>query len=597
MALPYLKRIDDDERRKHVLSLYSSLYQSYLDNAKLTTFFGGQPVSMMPESLLHITEKRREDDEFLYNITAKLDGTRMLLFLHPLLNSNAVFIDRSMSFYEPILEYIYSYNSICLFDGEMYEHVFFVFDMLYYNGYLCDYNFETRLSTLQELLVCNRDRFTDLVISYFTNSTKIHIVPKLYMEFKGFKDLTETTDLYTFVTNYFTNNPLLSTLGLKFPLSFDGLIFTPRFTRYILADNWKYPSNILYKWKPVKHETIDFILEKRLVRTASSSKRSKKLTIGIVEGYKKQRIAFQTDTKTNTYAIVTHDPSVIIDSSRVYECGYDNVRKHFYVIRERSDKTNRPNTIRTANSVWKLLVYSININSIMPLVLGKIKFTLIECIPDWQKQSSELITVIPIRDSVINRFNRQNGTKGFVNEFEIRIGICKHTFFDAQIRYQHYKWLMQTLDSLGVEYNYNETVDVFDTDGLRTTYGSTVSCVHKYKQDIKDYTVNSMFGYDFRISVCTEEYAFSDAMKNNIGLDEHKKLPNVTFRTKKRRTYLFSQNFRIDMTEVHASKSPNTTVYQVEIELKEFRYFIDIEELNRVVLFVLRNLFGKSELL
>ena len=138
-----LKLIEDDEKCKHILSLYSSLYQTYLDNSKLTAFFGGQPVSMMPESLLHITEKRQEDNEFLYNLTAKLDGTRMLLFLHPLLNSNAIFIDRSMSFYEPTTQYIYSYSSICLFDGEMYEHVFFIFDMLYYNGYLCDYDFET----------------------------------------------------------------------------------------------------------------------------------------------------------------------------------------------------------------------------------------------------------------------------------------------------------------------------------------------------------------------------------------------------------------------------------------------------------------------
>ena len=122
--------------------------------------------------------------------------------------------------------------------------------------------FETRLITLQELLVCNRDSFTDHVISYFTNSTKIQTIPKLYMKFKGFKDLTEETDFYTFVINYFSNNPVLSTLGLKFPLCFDGLIFTPRFTWYILADNWKYPSNILYKWKPVKHKTIDFIWKK-----------------------------------------------------------------------------------------------------------------------------------------------------------------------------------------------------------------------------------------------------------------------------------------------------------------------------------------------
>ena len=51
------------------------------------------------------------------------------------------------------------------------------------------------------------------------------------------------------------------------------------------------------------------------------------------------------------------------------------------------------------------------------------------------------------------------------------------------------------------------------------------------------------------------------------------------------------------MTEVVTSISNRSILYQVEIELKESHFVIDIDELNRAVLFVLKNLFGKSELL
>ena len=148
-----------------------------------------------------------------------------------------------------------------------------------------------------------------------------------------------------------------------------------------------------------------------------------------------------------------------------------------------------------------------------------------------------------------------------------------------------------------ISYSYFETVDIYDRDGIRTSYGSSVSCIRKYKQDVKDYNVNTIFGYDIRASVCTEEYACCDAIKNNIGLEEHKKIKDITYRLKKRRTYSFSQNFQIDMTEVVTSISNRSVLYQVEIELKEFHYVIDIDELNRTILLVLKNLFGKSELL
>ena len=66
---------------------------------------------------------------------------------------------------------------------------------------------------------------------------------------------------------------------------------------------------------------------------------------------------------------------------------------------------------------------------------------------------------------------------------------------------------------------------------------------------------------------------------------------------KKRRCCKFSPNFQIDMTEYTLSKAPNKTNFQVEIELKQFHYFAPLDELNNVIVFVLRNLYGRSELL
>ena len=588
-----LRPIEDSERCSTILNIYASLFVDYLPENKRYKFYGSQPISMMAESIMHITERRKNDNEFLYNITAKLDGTRMLLLLHATL-SFPVFIDRSMNFFETAIPYKYTNSNICLFDGEMYENVFFVFDMIYYNGYLCEYCFETRLRTLQELLDGNRDRFTDDVVSPFTKYTQIFIISKLYLELKGFKDYL-TSDLYTFVTNYFSENPVLHNIGLKFPLKFDGLIFTPRFTRYILADNWKFPSNILYKWKPESKETIDFVLEKRNIRQNDSSKRQTKKTIGLVEGFNHRLIAFKTHKDCNKFAIIEHGNDVVIDSSHVYECCYDKKKDTFIIVRERPDKRNTPNTIRTANSVWKLLMGKIDIDSIMLLIFGNDIDTLNNIIPQWQINAFNTKSVLPLECSVINRFNMQNGKKGIFQEFEVRFGSYNGTVFETNVAYKHYNWLLQTLDSMSVCYLSTEYVDVFDNNSIRTTYDANVYSIKKHKQDIKNFKTNDTYGYDFRLTVSTEEYVHN---QNQTSLESHITQPSVTLvRYKKRKSYNFSANFQIDMTEVKTNSKSTNCIYEVEIELKQYHQHVNILELNHVVLFLLNNLFGKSEIL
>ena len=477
----FLRQTTDTEKIKTIHECYSSLFLNYLDNSKLHQFYGSQPVSMMQESVLHVTEKRDSDDEFLYNLTAKLDGTRMLLLLHPNMKGNVVFIDRAMTFYEPFHNYMYTSTHVCLFDGEMYEHVFFVFDMLYYNGYLCDYIFETRHCVIRELLSCNRDRFTDDVVSRFTNDTKIHLVSKLYMELKGFRDVV-TEELYAFVTNYFSNNPVLLTLGLSIPLRYDGLIFTPRFTRYIITDNWKYPGNILYKWKPVRCETIDFVLNERSVKISISSKKKQKKIIGSVDGFNHNRVLFKTNNQLEQYAIIREDRSFRFKENTVYECGYDMKRGTFFVVRERPDKT-APNTLRTAKTVWSLISRPVDMECFLPLILKRVPIDTIRSIPTWQKAllRPDRESVVPINETLVSRFNAQNGNKGLFHEFEIHIGKINEQHFMSSVRFSHYKWLGQTLEFMNVPYIYNESIDVFDNNNTRTSYGTTICCIKKQR--------------------------------------------------------------------------------------------------------------------
>ena len=576
----HLKSIESNEEKCAIMECYVLLFKSFMSTTDASKFYGSQPVSMMPESLLYVTQRRESDGEFLYNVTPKLDGTRMLMLCHPMLKK-IIFIDRCLNFYESMSTYTYNNSTTCMFDGEFFMDVFFVFDILYYNGFICSYIFDVRLETFQQLIVSNRDRFTDTVISHFTKCTGIRIVPKLYMELSGFnKSLDHNSfDLYTFITTYFTNYALNKELNLIF--IFDGLIFTPRFTRYILTGNWKYPFNILFKWKPVERESIDFVLNNNIGRKIIS-----KYMLGCVDTYK-SRVVFQTDKRNKKFAIIDNPNhfKLKIDGATVYECVFNTKTEHFDIIREREDKYDRPNSLRTALSVLKLIQLKLNINEIITCINGSAIPVENTQIPQWQRNSYELKNIIEPIDSVISRFNNQNGNRGVFNEFEIRIGRYNYPFYDTEIQQKHFNWFVQTLESLQIPFVNSETIDYFDDNGFRYCLEKK-TCIKKYQQDIKNFIVADTFGYDFRVSVATEE-SFS-----NIHFDK-----KTNYRKKKRKTFNYNKNFNIDTTIFYTSKSPEVARFQIEIELKTFRNIIDSDELNTVILFVLRNLNGRSEIL
>ena len=60
------------------------------------------------------------------------------------------------------------------------------------------------------------------------------------------------------------------------------------------------------------------------------------------------------------------------------------------------------------------------------------------------------------------------------------------TKFNSNVRYQHFKWLEYSLNSLNIPFTYSECTDIFDNDGTRSSYSNTNTiCIKKHRQDIK----------------------------------------------------------------------------------------------------------------
>ena len=240
--------------------------------------------------------------------------------------------------------------------------------------------------------------------------------------------------------------------------------------------------------------------------------------------------------------------------------------------------------------------------------------------PEWQLKTMLMQCVqhplIKTNDSVLRRFNNQNGRFGHFHEFELRLGKYNRDkrYFNTNIEPRHYNWLMQTLDVSSIPKTYQETVDVIHKDtNIRTTYylqQTTLTdlqtllqtnvplniqkSIIKHQIDLKNYIqYTPIFGYDFRLSVAFEESVHEP---NKIDLKEALKVPNAQFRLKKRHTYTYG-NFYIDFTELTDSQSPKSSHYQIEIELKPYQQFVDTHEINVTLLYLLKNLYGLSEII
>jgi hypothetical protein len=567
MIITLLTLITDPIRLSSIRHVYNQLIKLPTSSS---VFYGGMPISMMAESMVHVTQQY-EDGEFAYNVTPKLDGLRMLMMMHP--STGLVFIDRSLMFYEPVIRgpRMVPISSIYLFDGELYQTVFFIFDVLLADGNLiANYIFEHRIQWLLRATMDPKHDFHKKVRIPLFKQTSLTLTHKQYFKLNDFANSTNVYhDICRVFVQYYTM--------IKFKINFDGLIFTPRFTKYVVADNWKFPFNILYKWKPTHDETIDFVIPDISTRVVHVMSR---------DGSRLTPFRIQ-----NIPAVLC---SQAVRTNTVYECTWDRDHHCFNVLRERADKL-KPNHINTALSIFKLLENPVDINNLMIYVNDRSRELrqVLTLSPDWQLRRMLLNCKLPtfMNDmSLLHRFQRQRLP---TLEFEVRIGRRVHNRFDSRVSYSHFQWLKKTLDTMSVPCVYYATVDVFN-DTTRTTYYNvqTVSMfrqpltirrsVCKQRLDVMDLNYESIYGYSIRLSVQSE-----------LPVTTHVPHNHPVYRKKKRYSYNVNKYFILDLTEY---TTPQETGYQIELELKK-EVPLSIPMLNTTVRFIMNALYGKSELI
>lgn len=612
-------------------------------------FFGGNPIDLMHDSITDLL--KRHNGEYVYSVTPKLDGVRLLLFIHPELGM--YFIDRCLKVYESrdkelnknirerkitadqnqVFELLgvkskeEKTHGIFLLDGEYYETtnnglnvgLYFAFDMLYDNNedlvssqvIFGDSKKElTRYYRLQ-IFMSNeylKDRIHQKLITH----------GKIYIQLKQFYELYEyigkEEDMYESIKQVFDRH-----YEMKF--DYDGLIFTPIFREYVIG-SWKSPENIVYKWKPSEHLTIDFTIDKNAG------------TVEISQYFKgrKNYVPFKNILQQNNYRITDNSYNEYKDriesrsstSVPVFECFYDKEKDQFKIIREREDKScngmSNPNSKRTAISIMKLIRDPIDINVIKygRDVTVQDRLELFGYVPssinpyserDAESRRSRYKTFylnIPFLKNEIKPFFMRYMKQKSLNEnmliennteleFEIRIGKFIKQRFITDIHYKNFNWLQQTMNAYKVAFVYSKSVDVINESGYRTTYyyddKGFNTTIKKTKLETKNIVNNVKNLYNFGIRLSTASEKFEPSITVDINDDRHTK------RIKDRYTYFYNDEFFIDMTIVTNSNNRITREVEIEHVGDEGIGPMTMINLTAAYNFVLYNLFGKSDIL
>lgn len=577
-----------DSQLLNVLKLsYASIFPEHGE-----LFIGGNVISFMKESFAHVTG-------CFYTVTPKIDGERMLM-----INTSVnlpFYVNRKMDLFvidgsdfdtgERNVPMVTS-----VLDGELYDHVFFAFDVLYWKNYKLIHTktFAERFDGMTRLMNDCRESFIQLYSDF-----GLVVVAKEYyrLDFITNECLVRSSDFYTVCKEDFENTYKRLSLGLKRPLEYDGLVFMPLYGSYVVADNWKEPGNILYKWKPKEKETIDFCIDVSELHEGN-------VTEALVYGHK-NFVAMK-----GVYILNDGSTGKIMNRNVVYECGLSLDRctkeqKIFTPIRKRSDKS-RPNFLQNANASLKLIFRDWDIDSIVSILARN------DCsiFPKWQVRSACSNNTVQPSDTVVLRYIRRQ--KCLIERFEA----CKndmlmkvistderdHRYDDCiefEVRFgpfierRHFMWLKKNLQRMGLDENYSHTLDKFDTKGIRRSFSFDSNGCQTLKTSVRKIVLDSKKLYPdvdiygkYHLKICVSHESVISMKSENDS--------TCYWRDKKRWRFNYGKHWVIDLTEVVNSKRSDKPFYEVEIEhVNKDSKGLDI--LNELIAVVLRYVNKNSE--
>jgi hypothetical protein len=529
-------------------------------------FIGGMPVTLERDCLRPIIRKNKAG-EYVYHVTLKVDGERLLMFIN---NESAVyFISRSMGIYSSGKKIDNLSN--CLFDGEMTNKEYLLFDTLFFNGKsVMESNYYTRYSYLKNVI------FDRVSIKKWFNLGEVLTFNDCYSEIKK------------------RSNTKLNS---------DGLILQPFDTNYIPFGPWIKNENIQFKWKPIEDQTIDFKIKVVDNNTWSLiTKNGNPFMISQKSGNPLPAICKPTRQDKNTL----HDGDVA-----EFKLIGNNI---FKVLRPRPNK--EPNSIPAALSVINFLNNPFTLDTLKTEnklnLLSKSQLILCIC-----KKFNTFFTESDL--VVLNKYYDLISLDPSI-EFEVRLyksgnvsGGVKKYVFDNIYDYLKDKYpfgVIQTIDiikdSTRSEYlpngTYTGTItkkkyDIYsENKELLTLIKNTAKqfMIQPDVEDIKRLRNQSMFT-EREYSSCYYRFGLSQETKVNGIVPEIEGSRSNLVRYKNRISYYIGSLWRIDLTVVKEGFSRRLALqsqdkYEIEIEyignkkevILSFNDFID--SLTKVIL-------------
>lgn len=295
------KILKNGENINYIISNYEKqcVIQEYTKciNMKYCKFIGVQP---------HTLKQHKIDKNEKYALTYKLDGLRKLMFIAN--NGEGYFISNKLNISKSNIVF-HNMFAGTIFDGEYFENVYHIFDILYYKFDKIDHvDLHTRIYAINELLDMNNAIENIKLKEYF--------FPE---------------NIYTELTN------MIKKMNSA---KHDGIILCPI----------NHVDSLTLKWKPVELNTIDFKV---------------KINNGVAHLFvydEKEEVEFQY--KDNNYTIQGRilDEKIVktLDNNCIYEMTFDLETQKFKPIKKRNDK-NKGNFVKVAIDNLQSILYPINL--------------------------------------------------------------------------------------------------------------------------------------------------------------------------------------------------------------------------------------------
>jgi len=586
IQVPAIYQDQNNPEYLRILNDYAVITKKYQNQtSQRTEFIGGMPVTLENKCFKQLY--RTINKVFVYNLTLKVDGERYLVFLNSY--GELYLIDRLLNFY------FFQQDGVRLprislkpfiLDGELVQHKskefeFLIFDVLFYEAE----------SYIEKDYYMRYDLVSHILKSVFMGyPSELMISIKTWFPIT---DLIKTDNIYSYIIEN-TNKDRKK----NFQLKADGLILQPFDTPYVTSGPWNKYNNVLFKWKPVEDQTMDFQIKilgpnnwQLVTRSGypftmpgSGVPASYKPTESNKRDFTNLSVAeFSYNIKTDTFKLMRARPNKLANSKDSIMSVFNFIRAPFTldyitpIIRSMSVDPN----IRNA-----LFGYS---NS--DLVLCALKDHLVFSKTELKEMEKifDMLHLDPVDTELEFRITKKGKKDSNVDK----------SIFNYLIEYLSRNFPIQETFMVDTS---PQKVDRAEPT-LRSTYDSIESLVagrptlNETKQNIKMYfsEPSKFFDLQFKLSLSREKKTNTvigtTYTRNGIK-------SNNSIRIKRRYSFQVNQNWRIDATIVKAgfsiqeAQSKNDT-YEIECEfigdISKVSFDSFIKSFNDVYILILQN--------